>query len=290
MPKANTAGKIATPAKKGYRYKQAQKFAIERHLAKPKAIKLTKEIKTLIDANIEEDWSPEQIVGKLKKKKVISLHHETIYRYILRDKSNGGLLYKHLRHQNKTYRKRYGSSNNRTGISERVEIDLRPEIVNRRGRFGDWEVDTMIGKNHKGSLVTIDERASKFRLALPLPNRKVENTNRAMKFLLSPIAKHVLTLTFDNGKEFCGHKELACDTYFAKPYQAWQRGQNENANGLLRQYFPKKMELDNIEDEQVIEAVNKLNDRPRKCLGYMTPREVFESQTGINLREYGIMH
>jgi len=110
---------------------------------------LTKEIKKIIRSKLKSDWSPEQVVGRLKKEGIVCLHHETIYRYILADKKAGGLLYKHLRHQSRKYRKRYGSANNRTGIPNRIDIDYRPEIADRRGRIGDWEVDTIIGKSHK---------------------------------------------------------------------------------------------------------------------------------------------
>jgi len=152
---------------RGYRHKQAQRMTDERHQSKEKAVKLTDEIKLIIDNLIERDWSPEQVCGWLKKEKTVALHHETIYQYLLADKAGGGELYKHLRHQNKTYRKRYGSSNSRTknGIKGRVDIDERPEVVNKRERVGDWEADTIIGKNHRGAIVTLDERKSKLRLA-----------------------------------------------------------------------------------------------------------------------------
>ena len=235
--------------KRGYRHQQADRLAMGRHSDKDKAIKVTSEIKTLIETLIEQDWSPEQIAGRLKTQGVISLHHETIYQHILADKASGGQLYTHLRHQNKTYRKRYGSPRNRSGIPNRVSIDERPEIANQRKRIGDWEADTIIGKNHKGAIVTLDERQSKLRLAAPLPTKKARGVTDAMIALLEPLKHFVKTITFDNGKEFTLHESvaeaIACDTYFAKPYHSWERGQNENANGLLRQYFPKSMELSN---------------------------------------------
>ena len=275
--------------KRGYRHKQANNFTTERHKNKKKAIKLTDEIKVIINQNIKEDWSPEQIVGRLKLKNGISLHHETIYQYILADKQAGGQLYKHLRHQNKTYRKRYGAGHNRTGIPNRVDIDERPVEANNRERVGDWEADTIIGKNHQGAIVTLDDRKSKLRLAAPLAGKKALNVKDAIVKLLKPIHHYVTTITFDNGKEFTLHEKIAtdlkCKTYFAKPYHSWERGQNENANGLLRQYFPKSMELVSVTGKQVLDAVHKLNSRPRKCLGYKTPYEVFEILTGINMEK-----
>jgi IS30 family transposase len=273
--------------KKGYRHKQADRMALERHKNKYKAVKLTDEIRQTIQDHLEDDWSPEQIAGRLKKDDVVSLHHETIYQYVLADQKAGGTLYKHLRHQNKTYRKRYGTTNSSSGIPNRVDIDERPAAANNRERIGDWEGDTIVGKNHKGAIVTLDERQTKLRLAAPLPGKKALAVKEAMIALLQPIQQFVKTITFDNGKEFTQHeaiaKGLSCDTYFAKPYHSWERGQNENANGLLRQYFPKSMKLINVSVTQVIEAVHKLNNRPQKCLGFKTPYEAFKEATGLNV-------
>lgn len=274
--------------KRGYRHKQACRMAKERHQTKPKAIKLTPDIKRRINNDILEDWSPEQVVGRLEKEGISKLHHETVYQYIYADKAAGGALYKHLRHQKKTYRKRYGSAHNRTGIPNRTDIDERPEAANNRERVGDIEVDTIIGKNHKGAILTMDDRKSKLRLAMPLPGKKAKYVSEAMVALLKPIKGFVKTLTYDNGKEFTEHeavsKALSCSSYFAKPYHSWERGQNENANGLLRQYFPKSMELDRVSQDDVFKAVDKLNNRPRKCLGFKTPYEAFKEYTGVDVR------
>ena len=283
---------------RGYRHNQANRMANKRHEIKRKAVKLTTKIVDIIAGYIRQDWSPEQVVGWLEKEGIIKLHHETIYQYILSDKHSGGDLYTHLRHQNKTYRKRYGSAHprNRSGIPNRTDIDDRPEVVNTRERVGDWEADTMIGKNHKGVFVTLDERKSKLRLALPVSSKKARDVTDAMLSLFGPVKQFVNTITFDNGKEFAYHEEVAktiqCKTYFAKPYHSWERGQNENANGLLRQYFPKAMELMDVTKKQVIDAVHKLNSRPRKCLEFKTPYEVFEELTNINektLTGYALM-
>ena len=283
---------------RGYRQHQADGMANKRHEMKLKAIKLTPEVVAIIAGYIRQEWSPEQVVGRLEKEGVIKLHHETIYQYILSDKRSGGDLYTHLRHQNKTYRKRYGSARprNRSGIPNRTDIDDRPEAVNTRERVGDWEADTMIGKSHKGVFVTLDERKSKLRLAVPVSNKKARDVTDAMLSLFSPVKQFVNTITFDNGKEFAYHEEVAktiqCKTYFAKPYHSWERGQNENANGLLRQYFPKSMELIDVTKGEVLEAVHKLNSRPRKCLEFKTPYEVFEELTSINekkLTGYALM-
>lgn len=274
---------------RGYRHKQAHRMAQERHQEKAKPVKLTEDIKRRIFDEIRSDWSPEQVAGRLELQGVIKLHHETIYQYILEDKKAGGTLYKHLRHQKKTYRKRYGSAHNRTGIPNRVDIDERPEEANKRLRVGDLEADTIIGKNHKGAILTLDDRKSKLRLAMPLPGKRAKDVKEATIKLLKPLKKFIKTITYDNGKEFTEHeavsKTLSCNSYFAKPYHSWERGQNENANGLLRQYFPKSMELDKVGEYEVFAAVDKLNSRPRKCLGFKTPYESFEELTGVDVRK-----
>jgi transposase, IS30 family len=274
---------------KGYRCKQADRFAGERHTCKAKAVKMTDEIKYIVSICLQHDWSPEQIAGRLREEEAVSLHHETIYQYLLTDKANGGQLYKQLRHQEKTYRKRYGSAHNRTGIPDRGDIDERPAEANSRERTGDREADTITGKNHKGAVVTLDERKSKLRLAAPLPGKKAKYVKDAVTALFAPVKQFVKTITFDNGEEFTLHREIAeeieCETYFAGPYHSRERGRNENADGLLRQYFPKSMELLDITVQQVISAVDKLNSRPRKCLNFKTPYEVFEELTGVDVRK-----
>jgi len=273
---------------RGYRHKQANKMALKRHQDKPKAIKLIDEIICFIEYELNTNQSsPEQIAGRLKRTQNISLDHESIYRYIMQDKANGGELYLQLRQKQKPYRKRYGSSTNSAkGIPNRTDIDQRPQVVNDRARVGDWEADTVIGANHKGAIVTLDERVSKLRLALPQVGKFANQTKESIIELLKPFSAFVKTITFDNGKEFAKHMDIAssleCDTYFAKPYHSWERGQNENANGLLRQYFPKGMEFIDVARKEVIEAVHKLNSRPRKCLDYATPYEAFMKLTGLD--------
>lgn len=274
---------------RGYRHKQAERLTQERHQSKPKFAKLSDEVRQLIEGYLRKDWSPEQIAGRLKLDNIVSIHHETIYQFVLSDKSSGGSLYKHLRHQSKPYRKRYGSAHNRTGIPNRVDIEKRPDSANFRKRIGDWEGDTVIGKAHQGAIVTLDERKSKLRLAAPVSGKKAVEVKDRMIELLTPLKEFVLTMTLDNGKEFAKHeamsKAVECETYFAKPYHSWERGQNENANGLLRQYFPKSMALINISMEQVRKAVDKLNSRPRKCLGFKTPYEAFKNETGVDVKK-----
>lgn len=272
---------------RGYRHKQAHSQAQQRHADKPKAVKLTSELVRDIDALLEQQWSPEQVSGRLKQEGKAWVCHETIYQHVLRDKRGGGKLHLNLRRHEKKYRKRYGSGTGSVkGIPNRVDIDERPDEANQRVRLGDWEADTMIGKGHKGALVTLDERKSKLRLAFPVANKAAEAVTGSIIALLDGFKDWVHTVTFDNGKEFAKHEQVAqaigCKTYFAKPYHSWERGQNENANGLLRQYFPKAMSLLDVTTKQVLEAVHKLNNRPRKCLGFKTPYEVFRELSGMD--------
>jgi len=272
---------------RGYRHQQAHSKAQQRHSDKPKTVKLTSMLVSDINALLEQQWSPEQISGRLTQEGKASVCHETIYQHVLKDKCAGGKLYLNLRRHAKTYRKRYGSRTGSVkGIPNRVDIEERPEAANQRIRLGDWEADTMIGKGHKGALVTLDERKSKLRLAFPVANKTAEAVTDSIITLLEGFKEWVHTLTFDNAKEFAKHEQVAqaikCATYFAKPYHSWERGQNENANGLLRQYFPKAMGLLDVTTQQVLEAVHKLNNRPRKCLGFKMPYEVFRELSGMD--------
>lgn len=170
-----------------------------------------------------------------------------------------------------------------------MDIDQRPEAANARQRIGDLEADTIIGKQHKGAILTLDDRKSKLRLAAPLPGKKASDVKTAMIRLLRPWQAFIKTITYDNGKEFTEHeavaKELECNSYFAKPYHSWERGQNENANGLLRQYSPKSTAHDQVSEKEVIHAADRPNSRPRKCLDFKTPYEVFEKLTGVDVRK-----
>ena len=198
---------------------------------------------------------------------------------MLADKARGGTLCRHLRHAHKKRKKRYGSYDHRGQIKGRVSIDERPAIVDAKKRIGDWEIDTIIGKRHKGALLSLVERKSKFTLIRKLPKKQADLVAEAAIDLLNPYEEKVCTITADNGQEFAHHEyikeHLKTTVYFAHPYHAWERGLCENTNGLIRQYFPKGMDFETITDEHVHMAMNRLNTRPRKTLGYKTPNEVF---------------
>ncbi len=188
-------------------------------------------------------------------------------------------MHKHLRSQ-KPHSKRYASVQERRGtLCNRVSIDERPDIVAQKTRIGDWEGDTVIGKNHKGGLATLAERKSRYVLAGHIQSKHAAGVTAVTTRLLNPHKDKCHTIAFDNGKEFAEHEsmatELKADIYFAHPYSSWERGLNENSNGLIRQYFPKGMDLSDIYEEHVQWAVERPNHRPRKVLGYRTPHEVF---------------
>ena len=268
--------------KRGYRPKQAQRKAETRRKLTAKPLKMTSEALDLIDAKVIIDWSPQQISAWLKEEDAIFISHERIYQHIWADKLAGGTLYKHLRHSGKK-RKQYGSKGQRGQIRNRVSIDDRPVIVSEKTRLGDWEIDTVIGKNHQGALVTIVDRVSKLTLIKKVASKHAEVVTEATITLLKPYVGKALTITADNGKEFAGHEKikaaLAVDVYFAHPYSSWERGLNENTNGLIRQYFTKGSSFENITDKDVDGVMEKLNHRPRKTLNYKTPHAAFFADT-----------
>ncbi len=210
-----------------------------------------------------------------------SVSHERIYQHIYRDKRAGGTLHKSLRCQ-KQRKKRYGQRERRGAVVDQVSIEQRPDIVDRLGRFGDWEVDLVIGAGQQQALVTLNERKSRYSLIGKVERKTAQAVSDTMISLLTPFADCVHTVTSDNGKEFSHHARIAKDLdaqfFFAHPYCSWERGANENMNELIRQFFPKKMAFDSITASDIALATYSLNHRPRKCLGFKTPHQVFMSQ------------
>lgn len=281
--------------KRGWRPHQAQCKSTERLSERGKQ-NVTKVNESAWDFALDklenEQWSPEQIHGRLKTKKLPLISHETIYRRILKDKHAGGDLYTHLRCKKKR-KKRYGSKTAGRGcIPNRVDIEKRPAIVDSRKRVGDWEGDTVIGSHNGGAVMaTMVERKARYTVVAKSKDKTTASVIGAIIKEMEPFSLLVKTITFDNGKEFSGHKHLTetfgGEIYFARPYHSWERGLNENTNGLIRQYFPKKTVFDNIAEKEFYDAARKLNNRPRKCLGYSTPLEVMmklAAKQGIALR------
>jgi IS30 family transposase len=248
---------------RGYRHKQAQAMSEKRRAEAVKASKMTPELIAVIESKLRVEWSPEQISGWLLTDQEQLISHESIYLYIWANKRAGGDLYTHLRRQGKKYDKRRNGKSTRGQIKNRVSIDDRPGVVDDKSRIGDWEIDTVIGKGHSGALVTIVERVTKFTVSAQVNSKSAADVTRATIALLKPLKDVVHTITADNGKEFAYHEEiskaLSADVYFAHPYSSWERGLNENTNGLLRQYFPKVTDLKKVEQIAVKRAVRRLN-------------------------------
>jgi IS30 family transposase len=238
----------------------------------------------LIEALIRQDWSPEQVSGWLKENYGLQISHEWIYQYILTDKHAGGDLHRHLRCQKKR-RKRYGSYNRRGKLRNRVSIDERPAIVDDRQRLGDWEMDTIIGKGHRHAIVSLTERKSRLALLRKVERKTAQTVADVVIELLKSLPIRTRTITADNGKEFADHERIArdlhTDVYFAHPYSSWERATNENMNGLIRQYFPKKRKFATITEQEINCVIEKLNNRPRKCLGFKSPNQVFFNRSSV---------
>lgn len=262
-----------------YRAALAEKKCAQRHKTKPKKVRFTEQIKQYVERLIQEDYSPEQIVGCAKKQGKPCVSIERIYRHIWEDKRRGGLLYTHLRTQGKRYRKRGAAKDKRGVIPDKVSIEHRPKIVDDRTRIGDIEIDLIIGKNHKKAILTANDRVTgKAKMAL-LESKSAEQTTQKVVEILSEWKSFIKTITSDNGKEFSKHKEIAkalgIDYFFARPYHSWERGANENLNGLVRQYFPKTYDFNLITDKDIKYVENKLNNRPRKRFGFSSPNQVY---------------
>lgn len=258
-----------------YKGDLAQRKYEKRKAEKAKYQSFTADVKSKVEAGLREDLSPEQIVGLCKKNGEKMVSHERIYQFIWQDKRCGGTLYKHLRTRGKLYRKRGQAKDKRGQIVGRIGIENRPTIVEKRERFGDLEIDTIIGKDHKGAILTINDRATGYLKMRKLESKEAQCVKKATIELLSEWKPFLHTITADNGKEFALHQtisqELDLDFYFAKPYHSWERGSNENLNGLIRQYIPKKSVFSQISDDFIQEVENKINRRPRKRFGYESP-------------------
>ena len=263
----------------GYKPAQAQCKADARQSQRRNAQQFSALEWQLVEIYLRLHLSPQQVSDRLALEGRLVISTESVYQYAYADKAHGGDLVNYLRCQ-KVRRKRYASGHERRGVlKNRIGIEQRPAVVGLKNRIGDWEGDTVIGKGHKGALVTLVERKSRYTLAHPVPSKHSAGVTHAIIELLRPHKKACKTLTFDNGKEFAEHESIGhcldAEVYFAHPYCSWERGLNENTNGLLRQFFPKKSSLLKVTKAQVDEAVYRLNHRPRKCLGYRTPHEVF---------------
>ena len=267
--KRNTGGR-------GYRPIQAHKLALQRREEKV-CFGVSEATWQRVEQLLREDWSPEQISLWLIEANEPTVSHESIYQYVYWDKGLGGDLHTHLRCTKKR-RKRYGAYNRRGKLINQVSIDERPVIVEERKRVGDWELDTIIGRNHKQAIVSMTERKTRLNYLFKIENKDAASVEFAVISMLRKSGLPIKTLTADNGREFANHESIARILktlfYFAHPYCSWERGANENANGLVRQYFPKGTDFSSITQTQLERVMRRLNNRPRKCLDMKTPNQV----------------
>lgn len=259
----------------GYKAKQAQHLAEARAVWSRNAAQIDQTCRKQIRQCLRQHWSPEQIAAH------VDASHESIYQYIYADKAAGGDLHMYLRSQKKR-RKRHASGQNRRGqIANRRSISQRPAHIEERAQVGHWEGDTMIGKGNKKAIVTLVERKSGYAMLAMVDAKRAGWVREAMQACLEPVEPLVKTMTLDNGTEFAQHEQfdqnLNCTTYFADPYSSWQRGSNENFNGLVRQFIPKSRPLSTVTHEELAMIEDSLNHRPRKRLGFKTPHEVFHA-------------
>ncbi len=262
---------------RGYRPQQAQQRARQRQRHKVRRA-FSDPHWHLIDALLRTDWSPEQISGRLKEECGIAVSPAWIYHYIQVTRRRRIALRPHLRGRY-WFRRRRGSKDQRGKLRNTTSIDERPSVIEQRSRIGDWEADTVSGVRQQGHLVSLVERKSGYTCLAKVTRRTAELVGNAIVECLAPLKESVHSITCDHGREFAGHerfgKALRATIYFAHPYAAWERGTNENTNGLIRQYFPKGEALLDVTTEQLRHAEERLNHRPRKRLGWKTPHEVF---------------
>jgi len=271
-----------------YTPKVAHDYAVARRHKARRGSNFTKEQWQIILFLIRQDFSPEQVSNIISKYFSFTMSHETMYQYILYDKKHGGSIYKHLRFVPKRRRKRYNSHDSRGRLAGKRMINDRPSEINSRSTIGHWEGDTVIGSDRHHCIVTLVERKTGFVIIKKIHARTAVEVNKACIAAIREHGRKFISITFDNGTEFHGYKQLEelfpITCYFANPYHSWERGTNENTNGLIRQYIPKKSCMKNITQTTCDRIAYKLNTRPRKRLGFKTPYEVYyETDSPLHL-------
>lgn len=263
-----------------YRAEKAHSYATARRARSRRNQRFGPAAWRLVQAGLAEEWSPEQIAGRFGREGILSISHETIYRHIWDDRARGGVLYLQLRGARKQRRKRYGRYDSRGRLAGKRSIADRPAAATTRTRLGHWEGDTVLGAGQAGPCVlTLVERKTGFVAVGKLQQRTGEQVNQRARRLIAAQPHPVRTITVDNGTEF--HQYAALETqvaarfYFATPHHAWERGTNENTNGLLRQYWPKGESMAHLSEANCTRIATKLNRRPRKRLAYRTPEECY---------------
>ena len=269
---SNAKSRVYDPELAQAKYKRRMR---EKH----KRIRFTDEMKQLARDKLEQQWRPEQITGRCRLEGIDMVSHEWLYQWIYRDKLLGGKLYLNLPHRGRKKQKRANKNDYRGLIPQRKDISLRPSVVEERNRLGDIEIDTVVGRGRSGVIVSMVDRASGFLWAELVPTLETGVVCPAVTRMLLPFKGILKTLTFDNGREFSRHPDIAAalgtDNYFTRPYHSWEKGSVENANGLLRQYFKKGSSFEHLSRLDVQRACNLINNRPRKRFGFLSPYEIF---------------
>lgn len=268
-----------------YKSELAQRKYESRQQSKPRKEYFTEPIRHYVEEKLEQKFSPEQIVGEAKKLGKSCVSAERIYQHVWKDKKQNGQLYTHLRTKGKRYRKRGSLKDSRGIIKDRVSIEQRPAIVEEKNRFGDLEIDTIIGQNHQGAIVTINDRATGLLRMKKVERKEAELVKQAALDLLADLKPYLHTITADNGKEFAQHQlisqALEIDFFFAHPYHSWERGANENLNGLIRQYVPKSTNIKDLSEEYILSVQENLNNRPRKRFNFTSPNQMFNRKVAF---------
>jgi IS30 family transposase len=272
----------ATPHDGRYRVSRAQERAVARRRRSRRNSQFEGHDWERVEGLLREEWSPEQVSGYLARRKELTISHETIYRHVWRDLKAGGTLHAHLRCARKQCRKRYGRYDSRGRLAGKRMIGERPAVVERRRQIGHWEIDTMMGESLGESsdcILTLVERKTGYVMIGKLKARTAAEANRALLELMAGHPGRVKTITADNGTEFHWYGKVEAVSpvkfYFATPHHSWERGTNENTNGLIRQYLPKGQTMKKVTQSECDMIAQQLNTRPRKRHGYKTPNQCF---------------
>ena len=268
---------------RGYVASRAQSYTNERRRRSRRNSQFTAAEWAMVESLLRDDFSPAQVVGWFARFDILVISHETIYRHIWQDKKAGGTLHVHLRRANKRIRKRYGAYDSRGRLAGKRHISTRPAGATNRSRFGHWEVDTVLGDSQAGAcLVTLVERKVGYVVIGKLLRRTAANLNARLEALVRRDPGAVRTITADNGTEFHSYKvleaRLPLTFYFATPHHSWERGSNENMNGLIRQYLPKGTSMEHLTQADCDRIAAHLNNRPRKRYDWRTPQELYDAE------------
>jgi IS30 family transposase len=265
---------------RSYVWKRAHSYACGRRSRSRRNTQFSTEDWATIESALREDFSPEQVAGWFQRFDIVPVSHETIYRHIWKDKARGGTLHTHLRCATKQKRKRYGAYDSRGRLAGKRPLSARPAGATNRSALGHWEIDTVLGNSQGGAcIMTLVERVTGFLVIGKLERRASADLNARLEALIRRERRPVRTITADNGTEFHSYKaverRLPVKFYFAAPHRSWERGSNENINGLIRQYLPKGVSMEHLTQADCDRIADKLNNRPRKRYNWHTPEELY---------------